>query len=220
MKVREPGENSRMAKLTLNGEIFMWYVIQTNAGKEQELANAIELVLFGDKKEETYKRCFVLYHECIWRIEGEYRIHIEPLFPSYVFVETDDPDAFFIALKQVPKLAKLLGADGKFWSIGEEEERFLDSMIKTEEGGQVCISSGKKNRDRAIGGRTKQYLVRRSLVYVDPEGQIVGAEGILKNYLGQIVKKRLRKRSVIIEAPFLGEMRRIQLGIRLADDRF
>ena len=43
-----------------------------------------------------------------WRIEGQFRIHIEPLFPSYVFAETDNPDAFFIALKQVPKLAKLL----------------------------------------------------------------------------------------------------------------
>ena len=89
----------------------MWYVIQTVTGKEQELMKAIENVLVGNKREETYKRCFTLERECIWRIEGQFRIHIEPLFPSYVFAETDNPDAFFIALKQVPKLAKLLGAE-------------------------------------------------------------------------------------------------------------
>lgn len=39
-----------MAKLTLNGERFMWYVIQTVTGKEQELMKAIENVLVGNKR--------------------------------------------------------------------------------------------------------------------------------------------------------------------------
>ena len=47
----------------------MWYVIQTVTGKEQELMKAIENVLVGNKREETYKRCFTLERECIWRIE-------------------------------------------------------------------------------------------------------------------------------------------------------
>lgn len=196
-----------MAKLTLKEKRKeswdMWYVIQTMTGKEQNLVDAIGNVFNGNrdgnKEELTYKRCFVLMRECIWRIEGQLRVHIEPLFPSYVFVETDDPDAFFIALKEVPKLAKLLGSEGSFWSINAEEEQFLSRMTETEE----C---------------KEPYLVRRSLVRVDSEGRIVSAEGVLKHYMGQIVKQRLRKRSVIIEVPFMGELRRIQLGIRLTED--
>ena len=190
----------------------MWYVIQTVTGKEQELMKAIENVLVGNKREETYKRCFTLERECIWRIEGQFRIHIEPLFPSYVIAETDNPDAFFIALKQVPKLAKLLGAEGNFWSIGAYEEQFLHNMIET--------ARKESNLNASEGSRAERYIVQRSLVHVDANGQIVSAEGALRDYWSQIVKQRLRKRSVIIEIPFLGETRRIQLGIRLDEDKF
>ncbi len=183
----------------------MWYVIQTITGKEQELVDTMEHIFGGERKEKRYGRCFVLYRECIWRIEGQFRVHIEPLFPSYVFVETDHPNDFYIALKQVPKLSKLVGADGSFWGFNIEEEPFLDSMFRAAE-----LEKG-KNEER--------YLVRRSLVRTDAHGQIVEAEGVLKNYLGQVVKQRLRKRSVIIEIPFLGTKRRIQLGIRLAEDK-
>ena len=133
----------------------MWYVIQTVTGKEQELMKAIENVLVGNKREETYKRCFTLERECIWRIEGQFRIHIEPLFPSYVFAETDNPDAFFIALKQVPKLAKLLGAEGNFWSIG--------ACIRGQQGRAVYRSAvpgscGCKRTDR-FGRRSTERLL-------------------------------------------------------------
>lgn len=190
----------------------MWYVIQTITGKEQELVDVIENVLGGKRKEEIYKRCFILERECIWRIGGQFRIHIEPLFPSYVFAETDNPDALFIALKQVPRLTKLLGAEGSFWNVGEDEEVFLRSMIETAQNEEI------ENTEKC--GGIKEYLVRRSLVQVDADGQIVSSEGALKPYIGKIVKQRLRKRSVIIEIPFIGELRRIHLGIRLEEDHF
>lgn len=182
----------------------MWYVIQTITGREQELVNAIEHVLDGKIGEKPYQRCFVLYRECIWRVEGQLRVHIEPLFPSYVFVETTDPDNFYVALKQVPKLSRLLGTDGKFWGLEIDEEPFFCSMMKAAE------------QEKA--NKKEYYLVHRSLVRTDSEGKVIAAEGVLKNYIGQIVKQRLRKRSVIIEIPFMGAKRRVQLGICLEGD--
>lgn len=193
----------------------MWYVIQTITGKEQELVEAIEKVLGGNKKDGLYRRCFILERECTWRIGGRLRLHVEPLFPSYVFAETDHPELFFIALKKVLKHAKLLGDEESFWSVGEEEERFLCSMIETAGGEEV-----KEGTDKTNDGDPIRYLVRRSFVRVDTKGQIVYSEGVLKRYMGQIVKQRLRKRSVIIEIPFFGELRRINLGIRLEGDPF
>ena len=84
------------------------------------------------------------------------------------------------------------------------------------------IETARKESDvnASEGSRAERYIVQRSLVHVDANGQIVSAEGALRDYWSQIVKQRLRKRSVIIEIPFLGETRRIQLGIRLDEDKF
>lgn len=186
----ESGRDSRSGEAYPKvGAKTMWYVIQTISGKEKTVVEAIDNILSG----EGYERCFVPQRECIWRIEGKYRIHTEPLFPSYVFAETDTPESFFFALKRVPKLTKLLGAEGTFWNVEEEEEKQLRSFM--EEDGE--------------------FVVRRSLVRVDEEGNILSAQGALNGYVGKIIKKRLRKRSVVVEIPFLGETRKIQLGIRL-----
>lgn len=171
----------------------MWYVIQTITGKEQELVESIARVL----KREDYGKCFVIYQECVWRIEGSYKTYRKPLFPSYVFVETENPERFFLALKQVPKFSRLLGSDGAFWPVEEEERELLCGMLDTGEG---------------------IYLLRRSSVQVNDRGEIIEADGFLKEHLDKIVKKRLRKRSVTIEIPFLGEKRRIQIGIRMAGE--
>ena len=103
----------------------MWYVIQTQTGKEQELTECIEHVLAG----EGYRACFVIEQECIWRMGGERTIYRKPLFPSYVIADTDTPEAFFLALKRIPKLSKLLRTDCEFWSIREAEKELLCRMM-------------------------------------------------------------------------------------------
>ena len=66
-------------------------------------------------------------------------------------------------------------------------------------------------------GDDPEYIVRRSPVKVDDAGEIITAGGILKEFAGKIVKKRLRKRVVVIEIPFLGEMRRIEVGVKVEE---
>ena len=61
--------------------------------------------------------------------------------------------------------------------------------------------------------------MRRSLVQVDQEGTIVKAEGAVGVYLKNIVRQRLRKRYVCVEQEFLGEKRKIYLGIKLESDK-
>ncbi len=89
----------------------------------------------------------------------------------------------------------------------EEDVRYKDNSRWKKNGVQ-----GKRSDRQYI---EEQYLVRRSPVRVNGEGEILEAGGFLKDYMDRIVRKRLRKRSVIIEIPFLGEKRRIQVGIRV-----
>ena len=179
----------------------MWYVIQTITGKEQELVDMIKQIM--KKKKKKYQRCFVIYQECAYRVHGAPEFHIEPLFPSYVFVETDTPEEFFLELKRVPRMSKILRTDGYFWSIYKEEEKFLQNIIE-----------GNKKEAAAL----EYYLIYPSLVQVDKEGKIINAEGFLSCYIDKIVKQRLRKRSVVLEIPFGGKKKKVRLGIRLEGD--
>lgn len=171
----------------------MWYVVQTITGKEKELVAVLDRVL----KKECYERCFVIQRECVWRIQGHYRLHIELMFPSYIFVETDMPEKFYFALKQIPKSTKLLGGGEAFLPIQAEEENLLKKMIAED----------------------PDNIVRRTLVTVNSKGELCLVEGMLKGFSERIVKKRLRKRYVIIEIPFLGRTKRVRVGIQLEGDK-
>lgn len=170
----------------------MWYVIQTQTGGEEKLVELIEKMI----PKEYYEECFCMNRECVKKTEKGYQILERPLFPAYIFVVTDQPERLFIELKRVPKLTKLLSdQEDTFYSVSAEEETFLKNV------------------------QTADHVVRRSLVQVDREGTIVKADGAVGVYLKNIVRQRLRKRYVCVEQEFLGEKRKIYLGIKLEADR-
>lgn len=145
----------------------------------------------------SYERCFFLKRESVWRISGKCNIHIETLFPGYVFVITQKPQEFYEQLKNVPMLTKLLGREeAAYFSIREEEEVFLNRLL---------------NNDR-------EDTVRLSPVLVNEERDIIRCGGALGGYEKNIIKKRVRLRYVIIRVMLLGTVRDIKLGIQLRED--
>ena len=170
----------------------MWYVIQTQTGGEEKLVNLIDKMV----PKEQYEECFCMNRECVRKTDKGYEIFLRPLFPAYIFVVTNDPRRLFFELKRIPRLTKLLGDEkNTFFSVSGEEEEFLKNV---------------QNED---------HIVRRSLVEVDCEGTIVKADGAVGVYLRNIIRQRLRKRYVCVEQEFLGEKRKIYLGIKLKEDR-
>ena len=105
------------------------------------------------------------------------------------------PDKVYYSLKSVPKLTKLLKNEEEiFLGVFEEEREFLENI------------------------QSEGHLVRRSLVKLDEEKQIIGAEGAVGKYFDHIVKQRVRKRYVLIRMKLLGKDRKILLGIKLEED--
>lgn len=191
-----------MAKHTLNlpemlrGGV-MWYVIQTVTGQEEILTDMIRKIIPG----KYYRECFYIRRECADREGDGWRVYQSVLFPGYVFVDTDMPEKVYYSLKGVPKLTKLLKSAEEaareelfFLRVSDEEKEFLENI------------------------QSEGHLVRRSLVKLDEEKQIIGAEGAVGKYIDCIVKQRVRKRFVLIRQRLLGKERKILLGIRLEED--
>lgn len=169
----------------------MWYVIQTTTGQEEILVEMIGKMIFP----KLYEDCFYIKRECAIKQKDSWEICQKALFPGYVFIDTDFPKELYYELKNVPKLTKLLKNEEEvFLKVEEEEQRFLENI------------------------QSEGHLVRRSLVKLDEEKQIVAAEGAVGRYFEYIIKQRIRKRYVLIRQQFLGKDREIILGIRLEDD--
>lgn len=173
----------------------MWYVIQTMTGKEEELTEVLDKML----PQTICEKSFLIKRETCWRLKGEHKIQKEILFPGYVFVKTQTPETLYYQLKKVPKLSKLL-SDGEeeFLPVREDEQEFLESLITIEQAEEK-----------------EEYIVKRSEIETDEEGNIVWAGAPLSQYLGNVVRKRIRKRYVVIEKELFGKKRTVLLSIRL-----
>ena len=170
----------------------MWYVVQTTVGSEKQIAEKLNRVY----SEHADPPCFVLLKERTWRREGIYQIGVEPMFPGYIFVDTEDPQRLEENVHRLAGKAQLL-MGGQALAIESSEEILFKELLRGD----------------------SQHTVRRFLVHANEAGEIVSAEGILGELLGQIVRKRFRKRVVTVEIPFLGKTRQVELSIRVKDDR-
>lgn len=171
----------------------MWYAIQTITGSEEDVIESIRMMVDS----EAYEDCFLLKREAVWRIQGACRVHVERLFPGYVFVSTQHPKEMYQQLKRVSSYTKILGKEEEdFNPVSAEEEEFLKDLL---------------NGDQ-------EYTVRLSPVAVDKQGNIVKCGAPLKKYLEQVIKKRIRLRYVIIRVRLFGRDREILMGLRLERD--
>ena len=176
----------------------MWYVIQTMAGKEQELVGTIRKMVPPD----SYESCFFLKRQLLKRLGGAWLEITETLFPAYVFVETDKPEEIFFQLKKVPEFTKLLGDTvEEFIPLEESEQDFLEVL---------CRNGKAEGQDK---------LVKLTRVWLGADGKVERLDGPLEYFKGQIVRVNLRKRYAMIEIPLRGKMQTVLLGIRLEKNR-
>ncbi|MEG0961519.1 MAG: transcription termination/antitermination NusG family protein, partial [Lachnospiraceae bacterium] len=178
----------------------MWYVIQTISGEETEIIEMIQKTV----SKSLYQACIFPLCENVWKSKG-INIKIEALFPGYVFIETENPEELFLNLRKIIKLSKLLrNGDShngySFLNLKQEEVDFLKNIINDD----------------------KEQIVRRSSIWCEekPNGgkSICRVEGPLAHYMKELVKVDFKNRRAFIELEFLGEKRRIRLGIRLLED--
>lgn len=178
----------------------MWYVIQTVTGKEEELMLFIRTLL----SREHFENCFMIRAEWLKRLGGEWQLQIRPLFPGYVFIETDEPERIYMGLKAVPKFSRLLGnSRDEFIPVKAEEEKFLRMITG-------AVDSGWDFGDA---------VVRLTSVETDDDGEVVSMKGALMYFEKEIVRMNLHKRYAVVQTRMLGEERSLVFGVRLGRER-
>ena len=174
----------------------MWYVIQTVTGKEEELMLFMRTILCR----EHFDNSFVIYAEWMKRLGGEWQIQVRPLFPGYVFIETEEPERIYMELKGVPRYSRLLGTSkDEFIPVKEEEEKFLQMIMNSSD-----------NYNKSIVGLTT--------VETNVNGNVVSVNGALACFEKACIKVNLHKRYALVKTQMLGEQRILRFGIRLKKD--
>lgn len=161
----------------------MWYVIQVYTGEEEDICEQCRRQII-EKGEEI----FVLTAERMTKIRGQWTLIAGCLFPGYVFVETEQIEDFFMRLKRIDSVTKLLRTGEEMTPIHSEEEAYL----------------------RTLGGDS--HTVKYSEGYMEGE-RLVVMSGAMKNFKGRVKKVLRHKRLVVLEAPLMGRNMEITVGL-------
>ncbi len=172
----------------------MWYVVQTKSDNEQ-----LVMEYFRRTAEPgCFQNLFIPMFEDVRKKEGKATIHLRRLFPGYFFVDTEDPDAVFKALKKVPEFKRVLGAeedDGTklFIPVEKEDQKFLDSLMEN-------------------------GLMRVSLIKRAGNGRIEHIIGPLAKYSNRVIKFDISRRRAIVKADIFGKERKLKFGLWTEND--
>lgn len=170
-----------------------WYVLFVRTGREymaeQFLKNRLDTNLFMP---------FIPMLETLFKISGQIRKEIRPLFPGYIFVESAIPSIEFMkkmsrvisTRKEVIRILRY--GDSNEIALREDEKNMLLSLCNDD----YCIES---SRGIMVGDR----------VYIK-EGSLMGKESIIR-------KINRHKKRAIIEMNFMGDIRQVSVALEIVE---
>ena len=174
---------------------MLWYVIQTYTGREEKLLCMLRRMV----PRRLYGDCFVAYHEQLRHRQQENQIHIERIFPGYVFITSDVPDELFLFLKNVPAMSKMI-SDGEFYFLPLDpvEAHFLEEIMDGD------------------------HVIRLSYVATDGRDHVTYVTGPLEAALKEEEKRvtgyHFRLRYARVRLALAGEEKEVRMGIILDND--
>lgn len=166
------------------------YVIHCKGGDEEHVLQLLSETVLREDEELYIPRKKLIKH-----YKGAWTEKVDILFPGYIFLTTSDLVGFRTLMFQ-PKFKtyyKMVGKDGEdVIPIRDEELAWIRKLTGEEHVLEPSIGFKEGSSVRFVSG------------------PMVGFEG-------KILSINRHKRYAIIEMPFMGEMRSIQIGIEVLD---
>lgn len=164
-----------------------WYAIFTMPGKELEVQKWINLFF-----DQSICLSIVPRRILTEKKQGrKYKI-VKVMFRGYVFVNIKMNDKYYYKLKDIPYVIKVLGDDYRYSKISEDE---MGLILRLTEESEIIDYS--------------KVYIKNSKVIVKA-GPLRGMEGIIRK-----IDKRKNRATILIN--YMGELKRIDLGIELID---
>lgn len=98
-----------------------WYAIQTYAGSEKSVKNAIETIFQQMGIEEKLKDILVPTEDVIEVKNGEKKITERSLYPGYVFANIDLDTDTWHRIQSLPKVSRFIGESKKPTPLSEKD---------------------------------------------------------------------------------------------------
>ena len=133
------------------------FVVQVVPSREDAAARRVA-ALGGD----AVQTCFPLRRQMLRKKAGAWNYALEPLFPGYLFLASDDPEAVDFALRRSTQPDLMLGADGRLATLSDAEAALVHALADAQ--GVVRSSRGR--------------IVEGDLVV--ESGPLVGLEGLVR----------------------------------------
>ena len=167
----------------------MWYVVQVRTGDELKISSRLKLEIKTDDED-----IFVPLFERRKCIRGEWTRVTTPLFPGYIFFQTNDVLDMYKRLKKIDAFTRILMTGDTYTPISSEEERFIETLTGDD------------------------HIVETSVGVIEGD-QIIIKRGPLYGLEGSIIKINRHKRIAIIRAEFMGGPREIKVGLEIIDKK-
>ena len=141
------------------GVLHIWYVLYCPNQKEEELLHACKKHLTGEALEDA----FVFTYDRMRRYKGIWHVERQPLFPHYLFLESNNEEALREELKQYAKVFPVFESGGKLVRVEKEEENFLRMLCGTAHHSQMSRGYIRNGQTIVTEGplRGKERLIRK-----------------------------------------------------------
>lgn len=170
----------------------MWCVIHVEDGEEKRTERFLE----GFLGEKLCDSCFHLTRFRRKKYGGKWQTVQENLLPGYVFIATEEPEQIYKELERTPE-HRLIGSDDAHVAVLESAEAdFIERIAK----------SGEKQGEIAL-----------SKIRILEDGRVELLSGPLCQVEDLVRKIDLHRRVAEVETEFLGEKKRMYLGIEFEE---
>ena len=174
--------------------------------------------LIGDLLEDdTVEECFHLTRLRRKKFGGEWRTITETLLPGYVFIATEKPERLYRELK------KARGYAGGAAESGGRQDRVSENggkyrLLGSSEEYVAALESGETDFIEKIAGKGKRTgEIGLSFLKENEDGRVTVLSGPLLSVKERVRKIDFHRRIAEVETEFLGEARRVYLGVEFED---
>lgn len=195
-----------------------WYALTISPNHEERAAGFLRH--FADK--ELYSCCRIPKKKRVFRSRGALYILEDIMFPGYVLVRTAHPKALAVEMRKSGVFPQFISFEAV--NRGTQKRTKLEEFITWPAHKSDMLPEPTPLEDadivflKNVCGESLEDVMGISRVALDSQNRIIRVDGILDQYLDQIVRMNLHKRFAVVEVALFNRMQQIAFGICLEQD--